>query len=109
MRTRKRVIVKRQLMLLNKLLARDGESEFTQLVDEVRQFYASRKKVLDAIIRDVNKLGSLGAVKIRATEEPRRYYIQADLDWPSTITDSEFFERLEHLPKSKTYRFLALT
>ena len=109
--TRKRVIVKRQLMVLNRLLERDGEVEWLHLIDEVREYYASRKNVVAAIVRDVNRLGTLGAVKIRIddTNGKRRYFLEANLDWPSTITDSEFFERIEKLPKSKTHRFLAAT
>ena len=109
--TRKRVIVKRQLMVLNRLLERDGEVEWLQLIDEVRGYYASRKNVVAAMVRDVNRLGALRAVKIRIddTKGKRRYFLEANLDWPSTITDSEFFERIEQLPKSKTHRFLAAT
>ena len=110
--TRKRVIVKRQLMVLNRLLERDGEVEWLQLVAEVGGYYASRKNIDAAIVRDVNRLADLGAVKIRV-EEARgrkpRFFLQANLDWPSTITDTEFFERIEKLPKSKTHRFLAAT
>jgi Fic family protein len=85
--TRKRVIVKRQLMVLNRLLERDGEVEWLELIDEVRGYYSSRKNAPAAIA----------------------YFIQANLDWPSTITETEFFERVEKLPKSKTLRFLSAT
>ena len=109
--TRKRVIVKRQLMVLNRLLERDGEVEWLQLVDEVRQYYASRKHVVAAMVRDVNRLAALGAVRVRIDDTSGRpqYFLEANLDWPSTITDTEFFERIEELPKSKTHRFLAAT
>ena len=56
-------------------------------------------------MRDVNRLRELGAVTVR-WEKPSLVYIGVNLDWPSTITDSEFFERLKRLPKSKTYGFL---
>ncbi len=102
--TRKQVIVKRQLMLLNHLLDKDGEIEWRQLVREVRERYASRKNAVAAIVRDINRLSALGAVIVR--REDKNFYIGVDLDWPSRITDSEFFERLEQLPKSKTYGFL---
>ena len=110
--TRKRVIVKRQLMVLNRLLERDGEVEWSRLVDEVRQYYASRKNVAAAMVRDVNRLAQLGAVKIRVKKTIDRkptYFLEANLDWPGTITDTEFFERIEKLPKSKTHRFLTAT
>ena len=109
--TRKRVIVKRQLMVLNHLLERDGEVEWTELTGDVREHYASRKNIIAAMVRDVNRLGAIGAVKIRLdkSQQSRRYFIQANLDWPSTITDTEFFEKIEKLPKSKTLGFLAAT
>ncbi len=109
--TRKRVILKRQLVVLNRLLEWDGEIECLQLVAEVREHYASRKNIVAAIVRDINRLGVLGAVTVRADDSQarRRFYIEVNLDWPCTITDAEFFERLEQLPKSKTHGFLAAT
>ena len=104
--TRKRVIVKRQLMLLNHLLDKDGAVEWRQLVRDVRGRYVSRKNPLEAIVRDVNRLQELGAVTVRLEKPSHDIYIEVNLDWPSTITDSEFFERLKRLPKSKTYGFL---
>ena len=106
--TRKRVIVKRQLMVLNQLLDRDGEVEWRQLVEEVTPYYASRKNTMFAIVRDVNRLGALGAIRIRRENQEqkrRRFFVAADLDWPSRITDTEFFATLERLPKSKTSMF----
>jgi Fic family protein len=111
--TRKRVIVKRQLMVLNRLLDRDGAVEFSQLVDEVTPYYASRKNAMFAIVRDLNRLGALGAITIRQVDadvpKKRQYLIAVDLNWPSTITESEFFAKLANLPKSKTYGFLTAT
>ncbi len=104
--TRKRVIVKRQIMLLNHLLDKDGEVEWRQLVRDVRGRYVSRKNPLAAIVRDIDRLYALGAVTVRREKPSRDIYIGVNLDWPSTITDTEFFERLKRLPKSKTYGFL---
>jgi hypothetical protein len=42
--------------LFNRLLDRDGEVEWAQLVEEVTPYYASRKNAMFAIVRDVNKL-----------------------------------------------------
>ncbi len=102
--TRKRVIVKRQLMLLDYLLDKDGEIEWRQLVREVKEHYASRKNPLAAVVRDINRLGALGAVTVRSDD--KKIYIGVDLDWPAKITAVEFFETLERLPKSKSYGFL---
>ena len=109
--SRKRVIVKRQLMVLNHLLDSGPEIELSQLIRKIRTHYKSRKHVNSAIARDINRLAALGAVTIRVDESQpvKRYYIGIDLDWPSTITDTEFFDRLDKLPKSKTYGFLTAT
>ena len=107
--TRKRVILKRQLDLLNYLLDKDGAVALNQLRQEVErewEHYASRKDPFAAIARDLVRLRELGAVTVRREEPSRDIYIGVNLDWPSTITDSEFFERLKRLPKSKTYGFL---
>ena len=104
--TRKRVILKRQLDLLNHLLDKDGAVEFYQLIQEVErewEHYKSRKEPLLAIVRDLGRLREFGAITVGRSSKT---YIEVNLDWPSTITDSEFFERLEQLPKSKTYGFL---
>jgi Fic family protein len=108
--TRKRVIVKRQLRLLEKLLNTDGRIEFFQLAEFVKNDYRSRSKPLDALIRDLNRLHALGAIRIDkedSTTGDAVYYLGVRLDWPSRITETEFFARLAQLPKSKTYGFLS--
>jgi Fic family protein len=108
--TRKRVIVRRQLSLLEKLLDSDGRVEFFKLQESVKDVYSSRKDPVMALVRDCNKLQALGAIRIikeETTPGEFIYYINVVLDWPSKITDSEFFTRLAHLPKSKTYGFLS--
>ncbi|OFV96284.1 MAG: hypothetical protein A3F68_09700 [Acidobacteria bacterium RIFCSPLOWO2_12_FULL_54_10] len=107
--TRKRVIVPRQLAILEKLLNMDGEIEYSQLADAVRDDYKKRKFPFQAFLRDVAKLIVLGAIEMRHDEnDPKhtRTFLKINLEWPTTITDTEFFARLEKLPKSKTYGFL---
>jgi hypothetical protein len=109
--TRKRVIVRRQLALLEKLLNVEGRIEFNQLVEAVRSDYSSRKAPMNAIIRDLNRLQALGAVRIDMEHDLKTkapvFHISVRLDWPSRITETEFFAKLATLPKSKTYGFLA--
>jgi Fic family protein len=102
---RKRVIVKRQLMLLERLLEIDGDVEFYEdFVSSVRQHYASRRNPVLAIIRDMNRLISLQAVKVKRVDVAgkTRTLVSVNMDWPATITETEFFARLASLPKSKT-------
>ncbi len=109
--TRKRVIVKRQLSLLEKLLNIDGKIDFQELVASLREDYKSRKAPVNAIVRDLNRLGALGAVWIEKAETPPKaepkYYISVRLDWPSRITENEFFRKVATMPKSKTYGWLS--
>lgn len=107
--TRKRVIVKRQLMLLETLLNR-GKIEVFQLAEALKSEYSSRKIPIRALVRDINRLQALGAVHVDRTEPTPKnyeYYISVQLDWPSTITDTEFFAKIAAMPKSKTYGFLS--
>lgn len=108
--TRKRVIVKRQLTVLEKLLDIEDRVEFIKLSELLKDEYHTKKAPLLALARDLNRLEDLGAIKIiteRLESKKPVFYIQVSLDWPSTITETEFFSRLEKLPKSKTYGFLA--
>ena len=101
--TRKRVIVKRQLMILNRLLERDDEIEWTQLIQDVSSYYTSRKNAVFALVRDVNRLSALGAVTVRSENSSNsKFWIGVNLHWPSEITETEFFARIEMLPRSKT-------
>jgi hypothetical protein len=108
--TRKRVIVKRQLMLLDRLLDATDKVEFLSLTETLKHHYATRKSPRAAIVRDINRLHALGAVTVTKDEaEPQKpiFYIRVNLDWPTKFTDTEVFAMLEKLPKSKTYGFLS--
>ena len=104
--TRRRVIVTRQLELLSNLLNRKAPVEWGSLVADAKRLYAKRKDPSAAIARDISKLHALGAVKIEWAIARQRPLISVDLDWPSTITESEFFDLIKKLPKSKDSAFL---
>ena len=57
-------------------------------------------------MRDILHLMNLGAVKAEELGK-NRIQISIDLTWPTTMTESEFFERIRQLPKAKTYPFLS--
>jgi hypothetical protein len=69
------------------------------------RIYSSLKTPIKAIVRDVNYLGSLKAVKIEKRDEGR-YQISVRLEWPTEITETAFFEMVRKLPKAKTHSFL---
>jgi Fic family protein len=108
--TRKRVIVKRQLVLLEHLLDSDERIEWNELIASTIGQYASRKIPIQAMVRDVNKLSWLGAIRVTkedsAVPKNPKFFITVNLDWPSMITETEFFSRIENMPKSKTTGFL---
>lgn len=111
--TRKRVIVKRQLLLLEKLLSIDGKIKLDELASQVLGHYKTRKEPLNALIRDLSRLMALGAINIER-ENPHdtkskkmMLFVSVRLEWPSKITETEFFAHLDQLPKSKTHGFLS--
>ncbi|MGE5111179.1 MAG: hypothetical protein ACM3JB_10005 [Acidobacteriaceae bacterium] len=88
----------------------DEKIEFFQLAEAVKKHYLSRKIPYQAIARDINKLRALGAVNVeRDDSTPNKpiWHISVKLDWPSTITETEFFARISKMPKSKRHAFLS--
>jgi hypothetical protein len=100
---RKRVIAERQIKILTFLL----ESDLTlqELINRTASIYGSLKNPVKALIRDVNALIRLRAVGVeKLTEERYRLFVR--LEWPTEITETEFFRRIKDMPKAKTYGFL---
>lgn len=102
---RKSVIAKRQLAILN-LLLQAKEMDFEEIVKTLADTYKTVKNPRKAMVRDTNHLSSLRAVSVNKTKD-ERYMISIRLEWPSEMTESEFFELLKALPKAKTRSFLA--
>lgn len=104
--TRKRVIVKRQLALLCHLLDSDQDMEVLTLATQLRNHYSTRKRPSEAVARDIARLETLGAVSIApATNGAKgRFLVSVNLDWPSTMTETDFFRQVSELPKSKKFR-----
>ena len=102
--TRKRVIVKRQLQVLEVLVGKDAPIGLSQLIGDVEEHYKSRKHPYCAMVRDLNRLIALGAVTAGKVDTPfgSQFQISVNLDWPSTITETDFFEMLRTLPKATT-------
>ena len=106
--TRKRVIIKRQLALLGHLLDKDQEMDFLTLATELRDHFSSRKRPLEALARDIVRLEALGAVRIAPATNGarRRFMVSVNLDWPSSMIETDFFRQVSELPKSKKYSSL---
>lgn len=101
---RKRVIATRQMEILKALLEVEW-MDWQQLIRQTTGIYRSLKNPLKALVRDVNGLNVLNAVKIERTGE-NRYRLGIRLEWPTEITETAFFEKVKQLPKAKIHSFL---
>lgn len=99
---RKRVIAERQVEILNILLEND-EMTLADLIRQTARLYFSLGNPSRGISRDMDALIELGAVRVRTDSE--KVYIQINLEWPSQITESRFFEVIKQLPKAKPHSF----
>ncbi len=103
---RQRVIAERQINILKILLGRDY-IEWEQLRELLAPLYGALKNSVKAMIRDMNNLLDLGAIKLERIEE-RRLRFSIRLEWPTEITETEFFEKIRKLPKAKSHSFLQI-
>jgi Fic family protein len=101
---RRRVIAERQIAVL-KILLDASVMDLGDLVKRTTATYGTLQNANKARIRDINELISLGAITAEKTDKGR-WNISVNLDWPQQITESDFMERVNTLPKSKMHSFL---
>ena len=101
---RKRVIAQRQLAIL-KLLLDVEKIELRRLMTRVEKHYDGLKDSTRAIVRDLNGLLHLDAIRTEREKPEGPWLISIDLDWPTRIREGEFFERFKNLPRAKTAPF----
>lgn len=101
---RKRVIAERQVEILKILLEVDW-MEWSELLRQTTGIYRSLKNPFKALVRDMNNLISLKAVKFERLDEDR-YRLGVRLEWSTEITETAFFRKLKELPRAKTLSFL---
>jgi len=99
---RKRVIAERQIRILTLLLERDHTLD--ELEDATEIAYASLKNPLSALARDINGLLQLQAIGYRRIKDDK-YLFFVRREWPTEITETEFFRRVEKMPTAKTHGF----
>jgi Fic family protein len=102
---RKRAIKFRQITILKLLLEKDRTYE--ELLISTQNEYKSLKNSVKALTRDINYLLQLGAIsytKIGTDVNKWNFFIR--LEWPTEITEQEFYKRMKTMPKSKTSGFL---
>lgn len=110
--TRKRVIARRQLALIHLLLESD-ELGLVEAFNRMKSDY-NLKEPWMAYIRDVLALEDLGAIQIKKAPGPdtktpnfSRFRVAIQLGWPTTITETEFFEKTKELPRAKNLNYLS--
>lgn len=100
---KRRVIADRQRRILNLLLEVES-MDMDELVQKLIEAYGQLKSVSKAIRRDLLELVHLGA--ITAEKRGDRVILRVRLEWPTEITETEFFARVKSLPRAKTHAFL---
>lgn len=102
---RKRPLAQRQLEILNRLLEVDS-ADLNAFAKTMAPKYDGLKRGSKALIRDLNHLLSLNAIRI---EGPLTgpWTISVRLEWPTEITETEFFKKVKDLPKAKTLPLLS--
>ena len=101
---RKRAIGKRQIEILNLLLDHEWMS-LEDIIQKTLNIYGKLKNPRKAVIRDLNDLLGLKAIKFDKLKEGG-FKLGIRLEWPTEITETAFFEQLKSLPKGRTYSFL---
>jgi Fic family protein len=101
---RQRVIAERQIELLKILLAVESV-EWPKVIQQLQPTYKGLKNPIKAMVRDVNNLSTLGAIRVEKVAEGQ-FLLKVRLEWPTEITETAFFERVRELPKAKSHAFL---
>ena len=102
---RKRVMSARHVQILN-LLLDQGTITLGDLTDRTRHHYTV-KHPYKALVRDLNYLVTLGTIGVEKMPEEQGFLLRANLDWPTKITETEFFRLVRAMPKGKIYGFLS--
>ena len=100
---RKRVLAKRQMHLLTLLLSVDSIT-LPEFIKATHPVYEKLKSGHKALMRDILGLRELQAMRIfkAGTGLDEHIHVGVDLDWPSRITESAFFEAIKNMPKATT-------
>ena len=102
---RKRAISERQVQLL-KLLLDEEEMKLNDLERKSAHFYRT-KHPLKTLIRDLVYLRDLEAIATTQLLDKSDWLISIRLEWPTQITETEFFRRVKAMPKAKAHGFLS--
>jgi Fic family protein len=101
---RKRVMADRQIEILRLLLDRDDVT-LEEIIKLTSHHYSSLKNTGKAVGRDLTYLIQLGAIEFEKRDNGQ-YHFHPRLQWPTEITETEFFNKVKALPRAKTHSFL---
>jgi hypothetical protein len=96
----------RQLEILEALLEGTGNTDIWKLFARIEKIYLGKANPKRVYIRDLNSLIALNAIWAKKLE-PASYEAIIRLEWPTEITETEFFQKIKAMPKSKTLGFLS--
>lgn len=102
---RKRAISERQVHVLDLLLDVE-EIALSELTKRTAHIYKV-KNPWEALIRDLNYLIELKALGAELLPEHGGHRIFIRLEWPTQITETEFFLQVKAMPKAKVHGFLS--
>lgn len=106
---RKRVIAKRQIAILEHILS-FSEVEWEGFYHDIMKLYGDVKNPGKAMLRDLNHLIMLGAITYRenSAEKGKRgkLILWARMEWPTEMTETEFFRKVSTLPRVKEQLFV---
>ena len=95
----------RHVQLLN-LLLDEEEMTLAEVTKRSAHFYPA-KHPYKALIRDLSYLIVLKAIVAKPLPEKAGFLISIRLEWPTEITETEFFRCVKAMPKAKVHGFLS--
>jgi len=106
---RRRVIAKRQIAILEHILI-FPEVDWNVFYRDIMRLYGDVKNPGKAILRDINHLIMLGAIGFRqdaaGKKKGDKLILWARMEWPTEITETEFFRKVSTLPRVKEQLFV---
>lgn len=103
---RKRVIAERQTKILKILLEADADVDLVRLQNQTIPMYQSLKNPARAFMRDLNDLSALETIRLQRRLHLGEVVVGANLEWPTKMTETAFFQKIKELPRAKTNVFL---
>jgi len=102
---RRRVMAKRQLAILQVLLAEKEPLRWSALKAKVAHLYGELRKPDHAMMRDMINLLDLRTLGL-TRDKDGVLHLAVRLEWPTEITETEFFQQSKKLPKAKAHTFI---